>query len=92
MSLAHNMIVAALLPLFATLAQAATCSAESSKSRVTLLELYTSEGCDSCPPADQWFSTLPQRGYMPQRVLALAFHVDYWNRLEGSLRAGTVQH
>ena len=81
MSLAHNMIVAALLSLFTTPAQAATCSAESGKSRVALLELYTSEGCDSCPPADQWFGTLPQRGYTPQRVLALAFHVDYWNYL-----------
>lgn len=77
----HNMIVATLLMLLATPTQAATCSAESTKSRVALLELYTSEGCDSCPPADQWFSTLPQRGYTPQHVLALAFHVDYWNDL-----------
>lgn len=77
----HNIFVATLLLLLATPAQAATCSAESTKSRVALLELYTSEGCDSCPPADQWFSTLPQRGYTPQRVLALAFHVDYWNDL-----------
>ncbi len=67
--------------LSATPAAAAVCSAESGKSRVALLELYTSEGCDSCPPTDQWFSALPKRGYTPQRVLALSFHVDYWNYL-----------
>lgn len=81
MSMAHNITAAALLGLFTRPALAATCSAESGKSRVALFELYTSEGCDSCPPADQWFSTLPQQGYTPQRVLALAFHVDYWNYL-----------
>lgn len=81
MSITHTIFVAALLPLFAIPALAASCNAESGKTRVALLELYTSEGCDSCPPADQWFSSLPQRGYTPQHVLALAFHVDYWNYL-----------
>lgn len=70
-----------MLLLSATPALAGMCSTESGKSRLPLLELYTSEGCDSCPPTDQWISTLPQRGYTPQRVLALAFHVDYWNYL-----------
>jgi hypothetical protein len=40
-------------------------------------ELYTSEGCNSCPPADQWLASLPGDG----SVLALAFHVDYWDSL-----------
>lgn len=60
---------------------AATCSAESGTVRVPLLELYTSEGCDSCPPADRWVSSLRQRGYAPDRALVLAWHVDYWDRL-----------
>ena len=81
MSIACNLIIAILPLLLATPVAAATCSAESGKSRVALLGLYTSEGCDSCPPTDQWFSALPQRGYTPQQVLALAFHVDYWNYL-----------
>jgi len=42
-----------------------------------LVELYTSEGCDACPPADRWLSTLKGR----PDVLAVAFHVDYWDRL-----------
>lgn len=77
----HNLVAAALLLLSAIPATAVTCSAVSGESRLALLELYTSEGCDSCPPVDRWFSALPQRGYTPQRLLALAFHVDYWNYL-----------
>ena len=49
--------------------------------RVPVLELYTSEGCDSCPPADRWVSGLPARGLAADRVVTLAFHVDYWNHL-----------
>jgi hypothetical protein len=48
--------------------------------RVTLLELYTSEGCNSCPPADRWVSALPPR-LVPEKLVVLAFHVDYWNYL-----------
>ena len=81
MSISHKLIITALALLLTNPAAASTCSAESGKSRVALLELYTSEGCDSCPSTDRWFSRLPQRGYTPQQVLALAFHVDYWNYL-----------
>jgi len=42
-----------------------------------VVELYTSEGCNSCPPADRWLSAAGARG----TVLAAAFHVDYWDRL-----------
>jgi hypothetical protein len=47
--------------------------------RVALLELYTSEGCNSCPPADRWVSSRPR--LVPQKLVVLAFHVDYWNDL-----------
>jgi hypothetical protein len=63
--------------LFAPAVHAATCSATSGASRARLLELYTSEGCSSCPPAERWLSQLPPDG----GVVALAFHVDYWDRL-----------
>ena len=60
-------------------AAAAQCRAQSSGSTVALVELYTSEGCDSCPPADRWLSSLGQRGYAPDRVVPIALHVDYWD-------------
>jgi hypothetical protein len=60
---------------------AATCRLESPAHRVAVLELYTSEGCNSCPPADRWLSGLPRRGVTADRAVLLAFHVDYWNQL-----------
>jgi hypothetical protein len=59
----------------------ALCVAESGPRRVALLELYTSEGCNSCPPTDRWVSALAQRGLDRDRVVTLGFHVDYWNYL-----------
>ena len=57
------------------------CTAKSSEHRVALLELYTSEGCNSCPPADEWVSKLPSKGLTNERLVPLAFHVDYWDYL-----------
>lgn len=54
-----------------------TCRAQRSGSATLVVELYTSEGCSSCPPADRWLSRLAAR----PDVVALAFHVDYWDRL-----------
>lgn len=51
---------------------AANCGFKSA----TIIELCTSEGCDSCPPADKWFSTL---SYAREGVVPLAFHVDCWD-------------
>lgn len=61
-------------------AQAATtaqCEALSGAKPPAIVELYTSEGCSSCPPADRWLSTLNGQA----DVLPLAFHVNYWDRL-----------
>jgi hypothetical protein len=57
----------------------AACEAKSPGHLVALIELYTSEGCDSCPPADKWLSVL--KGAEDGRVVPIAFHVDYWDRL-----------
>lgn len=54
------------------------CTRSSPAHTVALVELYTSEGCSSCPPADRWLSALPGR-YSPDQVVALALHVDYWD-------------
>jgi hypothetical protein len=65
--------------LCATLsAQAApACAARSGPTVPAVVELYTSEGCSSCPPADRWLTALNGR----PDVVALAFHVDYWDGL-----------
>jgi len=58
---------------------AETCSARSGKTTTALLELYTSEGCSSCPPADRFLATLPNRARGLDKVVPLAFHVPYWD-------------
>ena len=68
-SIATSLILCALQPAYA-----AECSAKSGASTVPLQELYTSEGCSSCPPADKWMS-----GIKAGNVTPLAFHVDYWD-------------
>jgi hypothetical protein len=51
----------------------------SPNTRVSLLELYTSEGCSSCPPADKWLSKLKTHPGLWTSLIPVGFHVDYWN-------------
>jgi hypothetical protein len=74
--------------LAAPLAHAQSCRAESGTQVPVLVELYTSEGCNSCPPADRWLSTLKGK----PGVLAAAFHVDYWDRLGWKDRFASARH
>lgn len=67
---------------------AGTCSVQSAASAATVLELYTSEGCNSCPPADQWVSRVKSE----PGLIALAFHVDYWDRLGWTDRFGSAAY
>lgn len=49
---------------------------------VTVIELFTSQGCSSCPAADRLLSkTLSDIGNKDPKILALSFHIDYWNHL-----------
>lgn len=54
---------------------------ESTESPVTLIELFTSEGCSSCPPADAWVSKLKTSQDLWRSIVPVVFHVDYWNGL-----------
>src|SRR6185436_16517320 len=56
---------------------AGDCVAHSGERTAALVELYTFEGCSSCPPADRWLSSLGS-GYSG-RVVPLSLHVDYWD-------------
>lgn len=70
-------ILFALGTAFAQVAPAAGCRASSPAVPPTIVELYTSEGCNSCPAADRWLASLKNE----PGVVRLAFHVDYWDRL-----------
>ena len=70
--------VAVTISFYSVVANTATVYSSSEK-RISLLELYTSEGCSSCPPADRWFSKLKQDHRLWKELIPVAFHVDYWN-------------
>jgi hypothetical protein len=54
---------------------------QSSENQTSLLELYTSEGCSSCPPAEAWLSGLKGSPGLWKDFVPVAFHVDYWDYL-----------
>jgi len=54
---------------------------QSKATQTTLLELYTSEGCSSCPPAELWLSRLKESPKLWKDFVPVAFHVDYWDYL-----------
>ncbi|MGB8857151.1 MAG: DUF1223 domain-containing protein [Burkholderiales bacterium] len=71
LSLSILCTLASVLPV-----DAANCNAKSGAGTAALLELYTSEGCSSCPPADRWVSGL---GIRPDKLVPIALHVGYWD-------------
>jgi len=62
-------------------AQARTLVFESPPRQVAVLELFTSHGCSSCPPADAWLSHWRDSPLLWKQLIPLAFHVDYWDDL-----------
>lgn len=77
--MARFLLILSLLTLSAHAAEPIVV--KSGDRQTAVVELYTSEGCSSCPPADRWLSRLVETPAEQLQVLALSFHVDYWNYL-----------
>jgi len=75
-----RLLAPCLLAIAATSTAAEPCTAKSGANVLPLVELYTAEGCNDCPPADRWLSALSQKTESTQAAL-LAFHVDYWDAI-----------
>lgn len=65
---------------------------QSTAERTHLLELFSSEGCSSCPPAEKWLAQLRQSPRLWKDFVPLAFHVDYWDRLGWPDRFASAAH
>lgn len=76
--IAAGLVVSLLQGMSNPVSAAPLCSAQSGPTRVPVVELYTSEGCNSCPPADEWLSTFKASQAQSGAVIQ-AFHVGYWN-------------
>src|SRR5436190_6312387 len=72
-------------------AHSSSCRAQSPATRTPVVELYTSEGCSSCPPADRWLSGLKSAA-AEGKVVAQGFHVSYWDSLGWIDRFATPSH
>jgi hypothetical protein len=70
-----------LLCVLSATAGAAPPGFSSGENRTHLLELFSSEGCSSCPPAEQWLGGLREAPGLWHDFVPVAFHVDYWDRL-----------
>lgn len=54
---------------------------DSGDQQVALVELFTSQGCSSCPPAERWANKLEDDSRLWTEVVPVVWHVDYWDRL-----------
>ena len=92
------LVAATLLSQQVIAAGARACHAASGAATRPLVELYTSEGCSDCPPADRWLASTFREAATPPDVarpaptsgaVAIALHVDYWDRLGWADRFAT---
>jgi hypothetical protein len=82
-------------PANAEFSASTACKAASSANITPVVELYTSEGCSSCPPADKWLSTLKAKTAAPASgnpTVIQAFHVNYWDYIGWPDRFATPAH
>lgn len=74
----HRVVLPSMLMIAAFLFNSAARADDAAKEGFTLIELYTSHGCSSCPAADELLGNLINQD---SDLIALEFHVDYWNSL-----------
>ncbi len=81
MNIRFQLILAILFLSFTNIASSQDLEFKSGNKQVALVELYTSQGCSSCPPADQWLGELKNEPGLWTEFVPVAFHVDYWDYL-----------
>ncbi|HEY2569095.1 MAG TPA: DUF1223 domain-containing protein [Candidatus Udaeobacter sp.] len=75
------LLVLAMVAMTSNRARADQLRFESGEKRVAFVELFTSEGCSSCPPAERALSTLATHPSLWKTFVPVAFHVNYWDNL-----------
>ena len=98
-------IQAIITPASAVFGMQNGCTAQSGATVTPVIELYTSEGCSSCPPADKWLSTLKAKAFGKEtgkeagnesakqgNAVVQAFHVGYWDYIGWVDRFATPAH
>ncbi len=68
-------------PAAAPLGKPAPETTAGTEAPLAVLELFTSQGCSSCPPADELLREFDARAQAGEPIIALSYHVDYWNYL-----------
>ena len=68
-----------ILTFLSSLSFAIEIGLNSGQTQTQVVELYTSEGCSSCPPADRWLTSLKSNPKLFKSFVPVAFHVDYWD-------------
>ena len=83
LKLVHFSLTRALIVCVVLCAQSVSAQTvfKSGTEQTSLLELYTSQGCYSCPPAENWLNALKDSPRLWSKVVPIAFHVDYWDYL-----------
>ncbi len=75
----QNLLTASCLSLFCVTSANADTFFHNNKINNTIIELFTSQGCSSCPPAEKWLGEFKEDERLWKTLFPIAFHVDYWD-------------